>query len=160
MVTRYRVGTNRPTHRYTLNVSTISPIPKSYSNAFRDPNWYSAMLDEYNAFIKNNTWVLVPRPPDANIVHSLWLFQHKHNADGSLNRYKARLMANGSTQIAVHQLNVKNAFLHGSLSETVYMHQPPSFRDPRHPDHVCLLQRSLYRLKQAPRGLILPTWKI
>ncbi|GJS16754.1 ribonuclease H-like domain-containing protein [Tanacetum coccineum] len=165
MVTRYRVGTNRPTQRYTLNVSTISPIPKSYSNAFRDPNWYRAMLDEYNALIKNNTWVLIPRPPDTNIVRSLWLFRHKHNADGSLNRYKARLVANGSTQIIgidvdetfspvvkpdtirtmlslaifrhwpVHQLDVKNAFLHGSLSETVYMHQPPGFRDPRHPDH-------------------------
>ncbi|GJS48897.1 ribonuclease H-like domain-containing protein [Tanacetum coccineum] len=42
-------------------------------------------------------------------------------------------------------------FLH-SLSEIVYMHQPPCFRDPRHPDHVCLLQRSLYGLKQAPRA--------
>ncbi|GJT11117.1 ribonuclease H-like domain-containing protein [Tanacetum coccineum] len=173
MVTRYRVGTNRPTQRYTLNVSTISPIPKSYSNAFRDLNWYRAMLDEYNALIKNNTWVLVPRPSDANIVRSLWLFRHKHNADGSLNRYMARLIANDSTQIVgidvdetfspvvkpatirmvlslaisqhwpVHQLDVKNAFLHGSLSETVYMHQPPGFRDLRHPDHhgvhICYL---------------------
>ncbi|GKA92977.1 ribonuclease H-like domain-containing protein, partial [Tanacetum coccineum] len=170
MVTRFRVGTNRPTQCFNLHVSTISPIPKSYPIAFHDPNWYRAMLDEYTALIKNNTWILVPRPPDANIVRSMWLFRHKYNADGTLSRYKARLVANGSTQLAgidvdetfspvvkpatirtvlslaisrhwpVHQLDVKNAFLHGSLSETVYMHQPPGFRDPQHPDHVCLLQ--------------------
>ncbi|GJV31680.1 ribonuclease H-like domain-containing protein [Tanacetum coccineum] len=184
MVTRFRVGTNRPTQRFNLHVSTISPIPKSYPIAFRDPNWYRAMLDEYTALIKNNTWILVPRPPDANIVRSMWLFRHKYNADGTLSRYKARLVANGSTQLAgidvdetfspvvkpatirtvlslaisrhwpVHQLDVKNAFLHGSLSETVYMHQPPGFRDPQHPDHVCLLQAiSVYGLKTGPSGL-------
>ncbi|GJU48660.1 ribonuclease H-like domain-containing protein [Tanacetum coccineum] len=178
MVTRFRVGTNRPTQRFNLYMSTISPIPKSYPIAFRDPNWYRGMLDEYTALIKNNTWILVPRPPDANIVRSMWLFRHKYNADGTLSRYKARLVANGSTQLAgidvdetfspvvkpatirtvlslaisrhwpVHQLDVKNAFLHGSLSETVYMHQPPGFRDPQHPDHVCLLQndKSYFRI--------------
>nr|GEV54533.1 ribonuclease H-like domain-containing protein [Tanacetum cinerariifolium] len=99
--------------------------------------------------------------------------------DGTLSRYKARLVTNGSTQIEgidvdetfspvvkpgtirtvlslalsrhwpIHHLDVKNSFLHGDLAKTVYMHQPPGFWDPAHPDHVCLLQRSLYGLKQA-----------
>ncbi|GJZ17122.1 ribonuclease H-like domain-containing protein [Tanacetum coccineum] len=185
MVTRYRVGTNRPTQRLTLHVSSVSPLPKSYRDAFNDPNWQHAMNDEYSALIKNNTWTLVPRPTDANIVRCMWLFRHKYLADGTLSRYKARLVANGSTQLEgidvdetfspvvkpgtirtvlslavsrhwpIRQLDVKNAFLHGDLSETVYMHQPPGFRDSAHPDYVCLLQRSLYGLKQAPRACFL-----
>ncbi|GJW37833.1 ribonuclease H-like domain-containing protein [Tanacetum coccineum] len=97
---------------------------------------------------------------------------HKFHADGSLSRYKARLVANGSSQQLgidcaetfnpvikpaiihtvlslalikhwhVHQLNVKNAFLNGDLSKTVYMHQPPDFEDARYPHHVHCLQRS------------------
>nr|GEY11682.1 hypothetical protein [Tanacetum cinerariifolium] len=156
MVTRFRVGTNRPTKRYACHVSPILPLLKSYTHAFNDPYWYRVMLDEYNALIKNKTWILVPRPHNVNIVRCLWLFRHKHNADGSLNRYKAHFVANGSSQLAgidvdetfspvvkratirtvlslaisrdwpVHQLDVKNDFLNGYLSETVYMQQPPA----------------------------------
>ncbi|GJZ61983.1 ribonuclease H-like domain-containing protein [Tanacetum coccineum] len=116
------------------------------------------------------------------MICSMWLFKHKFHADGTLSRYKARLVANGSSQqlgvdfdemfslvvkpttihmvlsLAVsrkwpiNQLDVKNAFLNGDLYETVYMHQPPSFVDARFPNHVCRLQRSLYGLKQAPRA--------
>ncbi|GKE23011.1 ribonuclease H-like domain-containing protein [Tanacetum coccineum] len=140
------------------------------------------MVDEYNALISNGMWALVPRPTNVNIVRSMWLFKHKFNADGSLSRYKARLVANGHSQqkgidcdetfspvvkpatirtvlsLAVtrdwpiHQLDVKNAFLHGLLSKTIYMHQPPGFVDSAHPDYVFHLQRSLYGLKQAPRA--------
>ncbi|GJU96535.1 ribonuclease H-like domain-containing protein [Tanacetum coccineum] len=179
MVTCSRIETNRPVERLTLHVSSISPIPRSYREAFNDVNWHSAIQDEYNALIKNSTWTLIPRPLDVNVVRCMWLFRHKYLADGTLSRYKARLVANGNTQLdvdeafslvvkpeticmvlslaasrhwSVHQLDVKNAFLHRDLFETVYMHQPLDFRDSTHPDYVCLLQRSFYGLKQASRA--------
>ncbi|GJT68964.1 ribonuclease H-like domain-containing protein [Tanacetum coccineum] len=156
------------------------PLPTSYSIALSDSHWRDAMYDEYNALIKNGTWILVPKPPNVNVVRSIWLFRHKYHADGSLSRYKARLIANGRNQqygvdcsdtfspvvrpatirkvlsLAltwnwhVHQLNVNNAFLDCDLSETVYMYQPSGFVDSRFPHHVCRLHRSLYGLKQAP----------
>ncbi|GJZ09208.1 ribonuclease H-like domain-containing protein [Tanacetum coccineum] len=107
-----------------------------------------------------------------DIIHSdVWTSPILSLSDGTLSRYKARLVVNGSIQLErvdvdetfrpvvklgtirtvlslatsrhcpIHQLDVKNAFLHGDLSETVYMHQPPGFRDSVHPDYVCLLQR-------------------
>ncbi|GJY20784.1 ribonuclease H-like domain-containing protein [Tanacetum coccineum] len=79
-------------------MSHVSPLPKSPSIALSDPNWRIAMYDEYNALVKNNTWILVPKPPNANVVRSMWLFRHKYHADGSLSRYKARLVAIGRTQ--------------------------------------------------------------
>ncbi|GKC77175.1 ribonuclease H-like domain-containing protein [Tanacetum coccineum] len=48
MVTRFRVGTNRPTYRLNLHVSSVSSLPKSYRDAFHDPNWQNAMRDEYH----------------------------------------------------------------------------------------------------------------
>ncbi|GKB54681.1 ribonuclease H-like domain-containing protein [Tanacetum coccineum] len=182
MVTRSKVGIVKANPKYKLHVTTSSLIPKSSFHALQDPNWKQAMCNEYKALIDNNTWVLVPRPPNVNIVRSIWLYKHKYNADGSLSRYKARLVANGrsqqqgidcdetfslvvktatirtvlsliiSRQWPIHQLDVKNAFLHGHLTETVYMHQPPGFTDSAHSDYVCLLQKSLYGLKQAPRA--------
>ncbi|GJX41949.1 ribonuclease H-like domain-containing protein [Tanacetum coccineum] len=148
MVTHFCFGTNRPIERLNLHVSSVSPLPKSYRDAFNDTNWQNAMRDEYIVLIKNKTWTLVPRPSDTNIMRCMWVFRHKYMADGTLSYYKARLVVNGSTQLEgvdvdetfsavvklgtirtalslaasrhwpIHQLDVKNAFLHGDLSKT------------------------------------------
>lgn len=52
----------------------------------------------------------------------------------------------------VYQLDVKNVFHHGELIERVYCHQPVDFVDPEHPDHVCLLVKSLYHFKQVSQA--------
>ncbi|GJW20339.1 ribonuclease H-like domain-containing protein [Tanacetum coccineum] len=131
--------------------------------------WRNAMYDEYNVLVKNGTWLLVPRPVCVNMVRSMWYIKHKFHAEGTLSRYKARLVAKDSGQQLgvdfdetfslvvkratirmvlslvvsrkwpIHQLDVKNAFLNGDLSETVYMHQPPSFVDVRFPNYGSLV---------------------
>ncbi|GJT25247.1 ribonuclease H-like domain-containing protein [Tanacetum coccineum] len=115
MVMRFRVRTNRPTERLNLHVSSVSPLSKSYRDAFSDPNWQNVVRDEYSALIKNRTWVLVPRPTDTNIVRCMWLFRHKHLADGTLSRYKARLVANASSQPLLQRII---ASLHQEFSMT------------------------------------------
>ncbi|GJW59700.1 ribonuclease H-like domain-containing protein [Tanacetum coccineum] len=100
-------STTQPNFSHTTPTSaTTHTIPNpptrthlmSPSVALSDPNWRDAMYDEYNALIKNSTSVLVPKPPNVNVVRSMWLFRHKYHADGSLSRYKARLVANGRSQ--------------------------------------------------------------
>ncbi len=110
------------------------------------------------------------------------MYKVKHNADGSVSKYKARLVAKGYAQFygidyeetyspvakmttvraiivmattkgwSLHQMDVKNVFLHGDLQEEMYMEQPPGYVDQTHPNLVCRLKKALYGLKQAPRA--------
>jgi hypothetical protein len=179
MTTRGKSGLRFPA---LFEASTLSPIPRTYRAALTNPNWRSAMEQEYSALIGNHPWDLLPHPPHCNVVTGKWVFKHKFKADGSLERYKARWVLRGFTQRPgidfsetfspvvkpatvrtvlslalshswlIHQLDVNNAFLQGTLLETVYCVQPTGFEDSTHPDYVCRLNRSLYGLKQAPRA--------
>jgi histone deacetylase 1/2 len=95
MVTRAKQGLWFPA---AYVAEPISPIPKSYCSALADPHWRAAMEEEYGAMLSNNTWDLVARPPSTNIVSGKWIIKHKFNADGTLERYKARWVVRGFTQ--------------------------------------------------------------
>uniref|UniRef100_A0A2N9EMG3 Integrase catalytic domain-containing protein n=1 Tax=Fagus sylvatica TaxID=28930 RepID=A0A2N9EMG3_FAGSY len=164
---------------FSLSVSSIV-VPKSYREALSHPGWRKAMEEEMHALDLNHTWDLVHKPAGTSIVGCRWVFTVKQNPNGSVDRLKARLVAKGFTQTygldytetfspvaklnsiriiislaanldwPLHQLDVKNAFLHGDLNETVYMAQPPGFESKG--EYVCHLKKSIYGLKQSPRA--------
>jgi hypothetical protein len=76
----------------------LSPVLSSVRAALVDPNWRRAMEEEFVALIANNTWDLVPRLVGSNVVTGKWIFKHKFNSDGSLERYKTRWVLRGFTQ--------------------------------------------------------------
>lgn len=156
--------------------------PKSYKEAVMSDDsekWLSAMEDEYNSLLENNTWILVEKPADQKVIDNKWIYKVKKNPGTSTERFKARLVGRGFTQeygidyletfspvvrfkslrailaiaacenMHMMQFDVKTAFLNGELVETVYMQQPIGFDD--NSGRVCKLQRSLYGLKQASR---------
>jgi hypothetical protein len=140
------------------------------------------MSNELTALMKHGTWDLVPLPSNGATVGWKWIFQVKRNADGSIDRFKARLVVKGFHQcpgvdyketfspvvkpaiiravlsVAVmsgwelRQMDVNNPFLNGALTETVFMVQSPGFRDLSKPNHVCRLNKAIYGLKQAPKA--------
>jgi hypothetical protein len=101
MTTRAKRGFRLLADRLTLSAtstSTLSPVPSSIRATLVDPNWRRAMEEEFAALIANNTWDLVPHPVGSNVVTDKWIFKHKFNFDGSLERYKARWVLRGFTQ--------------------------------------------------------------
>jgi hypothetical protein len=139
------------------------------------------MLDEYNSLIENETWSLVSLPSHRKAISYKWTYRIKYDSSGSIDRFKARLVARGFTQrygidfvdtfslvakfdsirtllsivvvedYEMTQFDVRIAFLHGILDEKLYMIQPSYFEDKSYPNHVCQLQKSIYGLRQASR---------
>lgn len=141
--------------------------------------WSQAMEDEMASLKKNQTWELSTLPQGAKALPCKWVFRLKKNPDGSIDRYKARLVVKGYSQrlgvdynqtyspvakmgtirtilsvvasegMEMAQFDVSTAFLYGELEEEIYMNQPEGYSDKS--EKVCRLKRSLYGLKQAPR---------
>jgi len=156
--------------------------PKNIEEALQDDYWIHAMQEELHQFERNDVWELTRLPKQQNIIGTKWIFKNKKNEEGTVIRNKARLVAQGFSQIegidfdetfapvarlesirilfaiACHfkiklfQMDVKSAFLNGYLNEEVYVAQPKGFIDHKHPNHVFRLKKALYGLKQAPRA--------
>ena len=140
------------------------------------------MKEELLSLQKNKTWELVHLPRGKKAVGCKWVFTVKQTPEGKVDRYKARLVARGYSQTygidydetfapvakigtmrtliscaanfgwPLHQLDVKNIFLHGDLQEEVYIEIPPGFSNEQTLGKVCKLKKSLYGLKQSPRA--------
>ncbi|GJX61554.1 ribonuclease H-like domain-containing protein [Tanacetum coccineum] len=158
MITQSQSGIVKPINRLSLHTSSISHIPKNPSHALKDPNWRNTMYDDYNALVKNGTWLLVPRPAGVNRVRSMCCFiiasfKHKFHAYGTLSRYKARLVANGSSQQLGVDFDetfspvVKPTTIRTVLSLALISGPYTNFML-----RMLFLTRSLYGLKQAPRA--------
>nr|KAJ0219061.1 hypothetical protein LSAT_V11C300140140 [Lactuca sativa] len=168
-------------HQYCFN---IEEDPKTFSEAMasRDVHfWKEAIHDEIDSIMHNNTWVLADLPPSCKALGCKWILKRKMKVDGTINKYKPRLVIQGFRQkegidffdtyapvvristvrlllalaaihnLVIHQMDVKTAFLNGDLDEEIYMKQPEGFVMPGNEHKVCKLKKSLYGLKQAPK---------
>ncbi|WJZ97445.1 hypothetical protein VitviT2T_016048 [Vitis vinifera] len=154
---------------------------KEVVNSTEGLMWKEAIKSEIDSILQNHTWELVDLPPGCKPLSSKWIFKRKMKVDGSIDKYKARLVIKGYRQIEgldyfdtyspvtrinsirmvlaiaalrnleIHQMDVKTAFLNGDLDEEIYMEQPEGFSAPGQENKVCKLVKSLYGLKQAPK---------
>ena len=161
-----------------------SDTPTKYEDASQSQPWKDAMDEEYQSLINNNTSSLVTLPPGRKAIGCKWVYKVKQNSDGSISKYKARLVAKGYTQkegidfnetfapvakfttirtmlavaasqgYRVSQMDISTAYLHASVEEDLYMHQPEGYAQPGRDGQelVCKLNKSLYGLKQAGRN--------
>ncbi|KAL0402464.1 UNVERIFIED_CONTAM: Retrovirus-related Pol polyprotein from transposon RE1 [Sesamum latifolium] len=138
-------------HTNHLLGSMTSIEPSSYLQAQGCKEWEDAISQELSALEKNNTWEVVDLPRGKKAIGCKWVYKIKLKADGSIDRYTARilLVVASSHGWHIHQVDINNAFLHRFLDEDIYMRAPDGYHI--QPGKVCKLKRSLYGLKQASR---------
>ncbi|KAK0577895.1 hypothetical protein LWI29_001967 [Acer saccharum] len=145
-------------------------------------HWQKAMQSEIESMFDNKVWSLVDLPKGIKPIGCKWVYKRKRGMDGNVETFKARLVAKGYTQkegidyeetfspvamlksirillsiaasldLEIWQMDVKTAFLNGSLDESIYMMQPEGFIEKGQMDKVYKLQKSIYGLKQASRS--------
>ncbi|CAL9006618.1 unnamed protein product, partial [Prunus brigantina] len=156
--------------------------PLSFEEACEHEHWIRAMGKEIHAIEKNETWELTSLPEGKKTIGVKWVYKTKYKPNGDVDRFKARLVAKGYKQkpgidyfevfalvarldtvrmvisLAAHnawkifQMDVKSAFLNGTLEEEVYLEQPAGYVKQGQADMVYKLKKAFYGLKQAPRA--------
>ncbi|KAJ9541609.1 hypothetical protein OSB04_028115 [Centaurea solstitialis] len=142
-------------HRHLRPVTTAArtaPLPES-------EQWQEAMEAEMQSMYDNQVWELTNLPQHCRAVGRKWVFKNKTNMDGNVHTFKARLVAkrilmaiSAYFNYEIWQMDVKTAFLNRKLIEDIYMQQPEGFVDPKNPNKVYKLLKSIYGLKQASRS--------
>ncbi|GJZ68276.1 putative ribonuclease H-like domain-containing protein [Tanacetum coccineum] len=144
------------------NLETIVNIePKKISQALEDESWVDAMQEELLQFKIQKVWILVDLPFGKKAIGTKWVYRNKKDKRDYDEVFApvARIEAIGIflafasyMGFIVYQMDVKSAFLYGTIDEEVYMSQPPGFVDPKFPKKVFKVVKALYGLHQAPKA--------
>nr|GEY35435.1 hypothetical protein [Tanacetum cinerariifolium] len=123
--------------------------------ALTSPSWIEAMQEELLQFKLKKVWTLVDLPNDKRAIGTKWVFRNKTDENKIIIRNKARRVAQGHTQeegIDYDEMDIKSAFLYGTIEEEVYVCQPLGFEDPYFPNKVYKVEKALYGLHQDLRA--------
>nr|GEY56228.1 hypothetical protein [Tanacetum cinerariifolium] len=174
----FRIHKDHPKSQIISPVDTPEE-PKKIFDPLKDPCWVNAMQEELLQFKIQNVWILVDYPKGMRPIGTKWVLKNKKDERGIVIRNKARLVAQGHTQeeginyeevftpvaridairlflayasfigFTVYQIDVKSAFLYGTIDEEVYMMQPPGFQDPKFPDRVYKVEKAIRCLSES-----------
>nr|GEV41320.1 hypothetical protein [Tanacetum cinerariifolium] len=130
--------------------------PKRVHQALKDPSWIKAMLEELLQFKMQKVWVLVDLPHGKRAIGTNWEegidYKEVFAPVAKIEAIRLFLAYASFMRFMVYQMDVKYAFLYGTIKEEVYVCQPPGFENPDYPDKVYKVVKALYGLHQAPRA--------